>query len=271
MAKLSGRVAVITGAGSGIGAATASLLAAQGAAVALVGRRLVAVQAVADRITAAGGTALAVAADVSEEAQVAAMTQRVVAHFGHIDVLHNNAALTNPAVMAADGAITSMDPAVWDRVMAVNVRGPMLCCKHVIPHMLKAGGGSIIMSGSGKGVQGDVGQPAYGASKAALINLTRNIATQYGKQGIRANILIIGLVVTEGALANLPAPALAMLESHHLTPRLGQPDQIASVVAFLASEDSAFVTGHSLYVDGGFTAHAAPVADIRRAMQSMHA
>jgi NAD(P)-dependent dehydrogenase (short-subunit alcohol dehydrogenase family) len=266
MARLSGKTALITGAGSGIGAATATLLAAQGAKVVAVGRHLETVQRVADQIKAAGGEALAVTADVSDEAQIAAMFRRALDTFGRIDVLHNNAALTDPAIMAADGAIANMDAAVWDRVMTVNLRGPMLCCKHAIPHMLQQGGGSIIMTGSGKGIHGDLGQPAYGASKAALINLTQNVATQYGKQGIRANILIVGLVATESLLKSLSAPARAMMESHHLTPSIGEPRHIADAVAFLASDESAFVTGHSLYVDGGVTAHSAAVADIRRAM-----
>jgi NAD(P)-dependent dehydrogenase (short-subunit alcohol dehydrogenase family) len=266
VSRLSGKVAIITGAGSGIGEATAKLLAAQGAKVVAVGRRSETVGRVADEIKAAGGVALPVAADVSDEAQIASMVARAMSEFGRIDVLHNNAALTDPAVMAADGAIAEMEAAIWDRVMAVNLRGPMLCCKHIIPHMLKQGGGSIIMTGSGKGTQGDLGQPAYGASKAALINLTQNLATQYGKQGIRATIIIVGLVATESLLTNMPAPARAMLESHHLTPHIGAPRHVADAVAFLASDESAFVTGHALYVDGGVTAHSAAVADVRRAM-----
>jgi len=270
MTRLEGKVAIVTGGGSGIGMATAKLLAAQGAKVVAAGRQIGPVQRVVAEIRAAGGEALAVSADMGDESQIAEMVQRAIDAFGRIDVLHNNAALTDPAVMGADGPITGMDAAVWDRVLAINLRGPMLCCKHVIPHMLTQGGGSIIMTGSGKGIQGDMGQPAYGASKAALINLTQNVATQYGKQGVRANILIVGLVATETLLKSVPAPARAMMESHHLTPYLGEPRHVADVVAFLASDESAFVTGHSLYVDGGFGAHAASVADLRRAMAPAH-
>jgi NAD(P)-dependent dehydrogenase (short-subunit alcohol dehydrogenase family) len=266
MGKLSGKVAIITGAGSGIGAATAKVLAAHGARIMAVGRHIETVQSVAEEIRSAGGEATAVAADMADEAQIAAMTRRTLEVFGRIDVLHNNAALTDLATMAADGAITNMETSVWDRILTVNLRGPMLCCKHAIPQMLQNGGGSIIMTGSGKGVQGDIGQPAYGASKAALINLTQNVATQYGKQGIRANIIVVGMITSEQLLKSIPAPALVMMESHHLTPRLGEPRHVADAVAFLASDEAGFITGHTLYVDGGVTAHAASVADIRRAM-----
>lgn len=265
-ARLSGKVAIITGAGSGIGAATATLLASQGAKVVAAGRNLESLQRVVGDIKAAGGEALAVAADVADEAQIAVLVDRTIAAFGRIDVLHNNAALTDAATMAADGLIEHMDGAAWDRVLAVNLRGPMLCCKHVLPHMLKQGKGSIIMTGSGKGLEGDLGQPAYGASKAALINLTQNLATQYGKQGVRANILIVGLVMTEMLLRTFPAPVRAMMESHHLTPYLGEPQHVAAAVAFLASDESAFVTGHAMYVDGGVLAHSPAVADVRRLM-----
>ncbi len=268
--RLSGKVAIITGAGSGIGEATAKVLATQGARVVAAGRRISSVRRVAEEIKAVGGEALAVAVDVGDEALIAAMVRQAIEAFGRIDVLHNNAAITDPAVMGADGAIIDLDAVVWDRVLCVNLRGPMLCCKHVIPHMLKQGGGSIIMTGSGKGLHGDLSQPAYGASKAGLINLTQNIATQYGKQGVRANILIVGLVATETLFKSVPTTARAMMESHHLTPYLGEPRHIADVVAFLASDESAFVTGHCLHVDGGFGAHAASVADLRRIMAAPH-
>lgn len=270
MARLSGKVAIITGAGSGIGEATAKLFAEQGAKVVAVGRHLETLQCVASAIKAAGGEALALTADLSDETQIAAMVKRVIETYGRIDVLDNNAAITDPKIMATDGAITEMDTAVWDQVLTVNLRGPMLCCKHVLPHMIQQGSGSIIITGSGKGTQGDVGQPAYGASKAALINLTQNLATQYGKQGIRVNIVIVGLVLTDTLVASFPPPLRTMMESHHLTPYLGEPRHIAEAVAFLASDESAFITGQALYADGGFTAHSPAVADIRKMMMGPH-
>lgn len=268
MSDLTEKVALITGAGSGIGAATAIKLASLGAKLVLAGRRKETLSEVVEQIKALGGEAVAVTANMNDEPQIAAMVEQAVKAFGRIDILHNNAALTDAATMAEDGAVTEMDIEVWDKIMAVNLRGPMLCCKHVIPHMLKQGGGSIIMAGSGKASAGDLGQPAYGASKAALVNLTQNIATQYGKQGIRANIVIIGLVLSEQLKASFSPPIRKMIESHHLTPELGSPEQIANTVAFLASEDSSFVTGQALYADGGFTAHAPSVADTRRMFES---
>ncbi|MDB6060740.1 MAG: hypothetical protein JWM78_843 [Verrucomicrobiaceae bacterium] len=262
--RLAGKVAIITGASAGIGAETAIQFAAHGAKVVAVGRSVERVQPIVDQIKASGGEALAVAADIGDEAQIIALVEKTIAIYGRIDVLDNNAALTDAATMSLDGKIAEMDSAVWDRVLAVNLRGPMLCCKYVLPHMLKQGGGSIILTGSGKGTEGDLGQSAYGASKAALINLTQNLATQYGKDGIRANIMIIGLVMTEGLNKNFPPALQTLMISHHLTPYLGKPRHIADTAVFLASDESAFVTGHSLYVDGGFTAHSPAVADIRK-------
>ena len=270
MSTLEDKVAIVTGGGSGIGAATALMLAKKGAKVVVVARRLDTVQAVADKITAAGGTALALSADIGEEDQIINMVEQAIKHFGRIDILHNNAALTDSGSMGSDGAIADMEADAWDRILRVNLRGPMLCSKYVIPHMLKQGGGSIIMSGSGKGIEGDLGQPAYGASKAGLINLTQNIATQYGKQGIRANIVVVGLVMTEGLDNNFPQALKDMMEDHHLTPYLGASEDIANAVAFLASDESRFITGQQLFADGGFTAHSPAVADLRR-MMAAHA
>jgi NAD(P)-dependent dehydrogenase (short-subunit alcohol dehydrogenase family) len=263
---LTDKVAIITGGGTGIGAATAREFAALGAKVVVSGRRLDKLEAIVNDISDNGGQAMAVAADMADEAQIKALVDATITAYGRIDILHCNAALTDAASHAADGAITDMDAALWDKVMAVNLRGPMLCCKHAIPHILAQGGGSIIITGSGKGTFGDMSEAAYGASKAGLINLTQNLATQYGKQGIRANIVIVGLVLTEGLAENIPPPVQDMLVSHHLTPYLGASEDIAKTVAFLASDDSRFITGHAIYADGGFGAHSPVVADLRRMM-----
>ena len=270
MTRLAGKVAIVTGASAGIGAETAKRFAAEGAKVVVVARTVERAQLVVDQIKSKGGEALAVACDIGNEEQIKAMVEKTIATYGRIDVLDNNAALTDSAVHMADGAVADMDSALWDRIMAVNLRGPMLCSKYVIPHMLKQGGGSIIFVTSGKGTQGDLGQSAYGASKAALINLTQNVATQYGKQGIRANALVVGLVMTEGLDQNMPQPLRDVIESHHLTPYLGSSRHIADAALFLASDESAFVTGQSLFADGGFTAHSAAVADFRKLFGGGH-
>lgn len=264
MTSLTSKVAIVTGGGTGIGAATAELLAARGARVVVSGRNGDPLEAVAERIRAAGGEAVSIACDVGDEAAVAALAAGTVERFGRIDILHANAALTDPATMGSDGMIAAMDVALWDRVMAVNLRGPMLCAKHAIPHMLAGGGGSIIFTGSGKGLQGDVEYPAYGTSKAGLINLARYIAAQYGKQRIRANVVVVGLVMTEGLRQNMPPPVIRMIEEHHLTPYLGERSHIAEAVAFLASDAAAFITGAAIPVDGGVTSHSPLYADFQR-------
>jgi NAD(P)-dependent dehydrogenase (short-subunit alcohol dehydrogenase family) len=262
--RLKGKVALITGAGSGIGAATAELFAAEGARVVVADIVAEAAESVARQIVEAGGEAVAAIGDVSQEPEVAQMIDTAIRAFGRLDVLHNNAALTDPTVIMADADIASLDVALWDRAMAVNLRGPMLCTKHALPHMLRGGGGSIIMTGSVKALEGDMMATAYGASKAGLINLTKNIATQYGKQGIRANIMVVGLVLSETLRATFPPQLREMMESHNLTPYIGEPRHIANAALFLASDESAYMTGQELCLDGGFSAHAASLVDMAR-------
>ncbi|ARS26885.1 SDR family NAD(P)-dependent oxidoreductase [Sphingomonas sp. KC8] len=261
---LSGKVAIITGGGSGIGKATAKLLAGRGARVAVTGRTIGKLTETVRELEALGTEALAVAMDVADEVSVAEGIGRVASHFGRIDILHSNAAQTGSGGLNQDGAITEMDAAFWDQTMAINLRGSMLVAKHGIPHLLKAGGGSIIFTGSGKGLSGDLDYPAYGTSKAGLINLARYIATQYGKQAIRSNVVVVGLVMTEALDDNLPPAVQSAMLEHHLTPQLGRPEDIAEVVAFLASDQSRFVTGAAITADGGFTAHSAMYADMNR-------
>lgn len=261
---LDGKVAIITGGGSGIGRATAKLFAKRGAKVAITGRTEARLAGVVEEIAGLGGEALAVAMDVSDEESIAAGIAATVARFGRLDIVHSNAAQTG--AMASDAAIADMDLAFWNRTLATNLTGSMLCAKHSIPHLLKAGGGSIIFTGSGKGLAGDLDYPAYGTTKAGLLGLSRYIATQYGKQGIRANVIVVGLVMTEALDENMPPEAQALMREHNLVPDLGTPDDIAEVAAFLASDQSRYVTGASIVADGGFTAHSAVYADMRRFM-----
>lgn len=256
--KLEGKVAIITGAGGGLGAECARVLALHGAAVAVVDLNLDGAQAVAAAIREQGGRALALRTDVSLETHVRDMARAVAAEFGGIDILYNNAAILTKEQRGADTDVCNMDVDAWDRAMAVNLRGAMLCAKHVIPEMIKRGGGSVMFATSGFGAQGDLTLSAYAASKAGVAMLAKSVAAQYGKQGVRSNAIQIGLVENPGH--PLPPEIRAILLDNHLTPNLGTPRQLADIVAFLASDESAFITGHTLAADGGFSSHTPSMA-----------
>ena len=255
MRPLDQKIAIVTGAGGGIGSATAQLLAARGARVVLADINLPSAERVAAAVTGAGGSALPVFLDLSSEDSIMAMVWSALQSFGKIDVLHNNAADLSPELSNRDCDIEAMEVEVWDRTFAVNLRGTMLCCKYVLPHMVVNGGGSIINTASNLGMQGNLGQAAYAASKAAIIQLTRSIAASHGRRGIRCNAVSPGLVMTPAARDNLPVQLHRIVAGETLTPYLGVPEDIANAVAFLASDDSRYVTGHNLVVDGGTVSH----------------
>jgi len=256
---LDGKVAIITGAAGGIGAATAARLARDGARVIMADLDKAGVEKAAVSVPGAEAEHF----DLTSEDSVAAFVARVVKVHGRIDILHNNAALQSEDQRQRDLDVVNMDAAAWDAAMAVNARGPMLLCKHAIPHMIAGGGGSIIHSSSGFGVLGESTLTAYGASKAALINLSRFIATQYGRQRVRSNVIVIGFVLTPVAIETTPQEIKDIIAAQHLLPELGKPEHIADAVAFLASEEAAFITGATIPVDGGFTAHQPTFADMR--------
>ncbi|GFE75718.1 SDR family NAD(P)-dependent oxidoreductase [Novosphingobium aerophilum] len=256
------KVALVTGGGSGIGRATARMFAQRGAMVAVAGLDEAPLLLVAEEIVAAGGQALPIVMDVTSEDAIAGGVARLADRFGRLDILHSNAAQTGE--LQEDGLIDAMDADFWDRTFSINLRGSMLCAKHAIPLLLTSGGGSIIFTGSGKGLAGDLDYPAYGTSKAALLGLSRYIATQYGKQGIRSNVVVVGLAMTEALDRNMPEAAQKLMTEHNLVDHLGRPEDIAEVVAFLASEQSRYITGAAIVADGGFTSHSAVYADMLR-------
>jgi NAD(P)-dependent dehydrogenase (short-subunit alcohol dehydrogenase family) len=250
---LEGKVGIVTGAGSGIGRATAVRMAGEGAAVVVADINLDGAAQTVHTIQTDGGRAVAQWVDVAEEDAVVEMIGAALSSFGRLDCLHNNAA--NVAVVPQDLDIVGMAVDVWDATMAVNVRGPMLGCKHAIPHMVEVGGGAIVNTSSCAGQMGDLLRPAYGASKAAVDSLTRYVATLYGKQGVRCNAIAPGVIQTPSLTANVTPEELAKLEDNMCTTYLGLPEDIADAVVFLLSDQARYVTGQVLNVDGGFRMH----------------
>jgi NAD(P)-dependent dehydrogenase (short-subunit alcohol dehydrogenase family) len=183
------------------------------------------------------------------------MVEATIAEFGRLDILHNNAALVDPELFPLDGRVVDMGVEIWDKVMAVNLRGPMLGCKHAIPRMIETGGGSIINMSSGSSRLGDLERSAYGASKAGVNALTLYVATQHGRDQIRCNTILPGLILTPAARDNLLPGMRATLESNVLTPYVGEPDDIAYLVLYLASDESKYVTGQAFPVNGGMSSH----------------
>ena len=266
--RLRDRVAIVTGAASGIGRASALRLSAEGAAIAIGDLDLKGAKAVVAEIEAAGGRGIALETDVSDESAFRNLIAAAVEAFGRLDILHNNAAALGSTSIAGDNSIESLEVDVWDRTMAINTRSVMLGCKHAIPKMLEIGGGSIINTSSGAALLGGLTGTAYAASKAAVNCLTQYVATQYGKQGIRCNAILPGLIMTPAVATSMSQATVDMILDHHMTAEAGRPEDIAAMVAFLASDESRYVTGQLLRVDGGITSHAPTLADSRRRMKS---
>lgn len=247
---LTGKVAIITGGAGGIGQATARLMASRGLKVAIADLNLAGAKAVAEAI---GPAALAVKLDLADEASITHAVAAVVDQFGRIDILHNNAAIGGP-IVARDGSLHNLETEVWDQVFAVNCRGTMIMTRECLPQLIESKG-SIIYTVSGLGLQGHVRQTAYGATKAALIQLTRAVATTYGAKGVRCNAVAPGLVLTETTAKEFPAHWRKNVEDE--TPRgiSGAPEDIAEPVAFLASDAARNITGQTLASDGGVSIH----------------
>lgn len=250
---LAGKIAIVTGAAGNLGSACARELAAEGARVVASDLPGEGLARTVEGIRANGGEAIAHPADLASEAEVAALVARAASAWGGVDLLANVAA--HMGGLEQDRDLLAMDAAFWDKAMAVNLRGSMLACKHAIPHMLERGGGAIVTFGSTAGQMGDVGLFAYSASKAALASLARSIATTYGKQGIRANCVCPGSVWPEAWRSGMTPAFLTMAENTRLTPRLGVPEDIGRMVAFLLSDKASYVTGQTIMVDGGGTVH----------------
>jgi 3-oxoacyl-[acyl-carrier protein] reductase len=252
--RLDGRVAIVTGAGSGIGRAIAERYAAEGCSVAVNDYDESATTGTVERITAAGGSAVAAAGDVSSQEQVDRMVEAARSSFGRLDIVVNNAGVFDESKPVVD---TGDDD--WDRVLAVNLTGPFRLMRAAIPHMIEGGGGAVINVSSIAGLIGGAGGAAYTASKHGLVGLTRQAAVAYAEKGIRVNAICPGAVKTgmlpEEMLDDTENPLIRKVLSAPAR-RAADPDEIAAVAVFLATDDASFMHGETVTVDGGWVAQA---------------
>ena len=250
--RLAGKRAIVTGASLGIGRATAIRFAAEGARVGIIARRPEPLEAVAREIADAGGEALALPADVGDEGQLSAAIDRAAEAWGGLDIVVSNAGIEVPD---EDAPVHRPDLAIWQRIMATNLTGQFLACKHGVRHLLEAGGGAVVCVGSPCGIMGFCSnEPAYSASKAGVMAMARVMSTDYIGQGIRVNVVIPGLIDTPMNDYVMQDPTLR----EHWTSgiplkRAGTAEETAAVILFLASDEASYVVGASYVVDGGQT------------------
>jgi NAD(P)-dependent dehydrogenase (short-subunit alcohol dehydrogenase family) len=248
---LEGKTAIVTGAGNGMGRATALLFAQEGANVVVADVDEAGGNSAVAEITASGGQALFVRCDVSSEAQVKHLISATVQHFGALHTIFNNAGIEQPQIPSTD-----VTEELFDRVIGVNLKGTFFCCKHAIPHLLSAGGGTIVNNSSVSAFANVGGNISYGASKGAIMSLTRILAIEYAQQNIRVNAICPGVIDTPMNQRNLDKSAdqdTVRQRWMSVTPlgRMGTPLEIARTVLYLASDMSSFTTGVGLLIDGG--------------------
>jgi NAD(P)-dependent dehydrogenase (short-subunit alcohol dehydrogenase family) len=255
--RLAGRVALVTGGGSGIGRAIACRLAREGSAVAVAGQRRERLEETVALVAAAGGVATAHVCDVARADAVRGMIDTVVRTHGRLDVLVNDAAKNRPSP-APPETVAELAEDWWAATLDVNLTGAFLCCKHAMPHLVASGRGVIVNVASTSGLAGNTNQTAYVASKHGLVGLTRAIALDYGARGVRANAVCPGFIDTERSRGfSIAVRGRGWLERKLADiplGRLGAPDDVASVVAFLVSDEAAFITGAVIPIDGGTAA-----------------
>jgi NAD(P)-dependent dehydrogenase (short-subunit alcohol dehydrogenase family) len=248
MSRLKDKVAIVTGASSGIGLATAELFAREGAKVVVAARRQAELGTVVASIVSKGGEAVAHAGDVRSEDFARSLAALAVERFGRLDIAFNNA-----GTLGERGPSTGISKEGWDQTIATNLTSAFLCAKHQIPQILKTGGGSIIFTSTFVGYSfAFPGVAAYATSKSGLIGLTQALATEFGPQGLRVNAIMPGAIETPMYYASCETPEqLEFLAKLHALKRVGQPEEVARTALYLASEDSSFVSGVALLVDGG--------------------
>lgn len=251
MRGLANKVHIIAGGGSGIGAATAQRLAEEGAHVVIGDFVAANAEAVAAQLRAQGGKALAVQLDITQQAAVAALVESAVTEFGGLDGMHVNAADTQAVLADVDALDLALD--VFDRTLAVNLRGHLLCTRAALPHLLRRGGGSLVYTSSGAAFMGEPTRVAYGVSKSGMHALMRHVASRWGKSGVRANVVAPGLVMTDPIRRGMSEAEQAAVLGITRSARLGEPRDIAAAVAFLLSDDAEWINGQIISVDGGVT------------------
>lgn len=252
MGKLASRVAIITGAASGIGAATAQLFAQEGAKVALVDKNAELLAETADVIRKSGGIAETFNVDVTDGVRVAKTVLEIIARWGRIDVLMPCSGIS------VGGTVATIDEALWDKVFDVNVKGSYFWMHETLPHMIKAGRGSIVLLGSQLVISSGGNNAAYIASKGAITALAKTMAVDHAQHGIRVNVLMPGVIDTPMSRNSLKryedsSATRERWENRHAMRRFGLPEEVAKAALFLASDDSSFTTGSQLFCDGGWT------------------
>lgn len=261
MGRVQDKVALITGGASGIGLSAATLMAREGAKVVIADFNVEGAKEAVDYIKDQGGEAVGIFLDAAKEDSIKEAVEFTVEQYGTLTVLYNNVGLTN---LNKDLDVVNMDLEEWDRLMNVNTKSVLLGSRFAIPHMIEAGGGSIINTASMAAFASDSTRSAYGASKAAVVNLTRYIATQYGKDKIRCNGVAPGLILTPAAENNMPPAVLDIFEKYNALPYHGEADDIGNTVLFLASDESKFITGQTIQVEGGHYMANPSIADINQ-------
>jgi NAD(P)-dependent dehydrogenase (short-subunit alcohol dehydrogenase family) len=264
MGRVQDKVALVTGGASGIGLSSATLLAKEGAKVVIADYNIEGAKEAAQNIKSLGGEAVSVFLDASKEDSIKAAIEFAVDHYGSLSVLYNNVGLTN---LQKDLDVVNIDLDEWDRLMNVNTKSVLLGSRFAIPHMIKAEGGSIINTASMAAFASDTVRSAYGASKAAVVQLTKYIATQYGKDNIRCNGVAPGLILTPAAKNNLPPALLDIFAKYNALPYHGEADDIGNTVLFLASDESKFITGQTIQVEGGHYLANPTVPDFKELMK----